>query len=103
MSQESAPRLRRRRVKEESAASVVPSILQVSPEVIAAREARLAAEEAAKKATLLIQSHERARIARIAATERQFQLQYRPPWTCDAKSTAVESIRFRMFVSRVLV
>nr|XP_031829606.1 IQ and AAA domain-containing protein 1-like [Nomia melanderi] len=77
VSQESTPRLRRRRVKEESAASVVPSILQVSPEVIAAREAQLAAEEATKKAILLIQSHERARIARIAATELERMNVYR--------------------------
>ncbi|XP_076292802.1 IQ and AAA domain-containing protein 1-like [Lasioglossum baleicum] len=67
---------RRRRVKTESL-DTVPSILQISPEELAAREARLAAEETMRSAILLIQTHERARIARMAGTEQERMGEYR--------------------------
>ncbi|XP_033336413.2 IQ and AAA domain-containing protein 1-like [Megalopta genalis] len=75
MSEASATIVRRRRVRGESTAT--PSILQVSPEELAAREARRAAEETMRRAILLIQSHERARIARIAGTELERMSVYR--------------------------
>ncbi|XP_078034172.1 IQ and AAA domain-containing protein 1-like [Augochlora pura] len=71
MAEASTSKVRRRRVKEESEVTSVPSILQVSPEELAAREARRAAEETMMRAILLIQSHERARIARIVGTEQE--------------------------------
>ncbi|XP_076642535.1 dynein regulatory complex protein 11 [Halictus rubicundus] len=77
ISEETVSRGRRRRVKEESTMTVVPSILQISPEESAAREARRAAEETKRRAILRIQTHERARIARIAATEHERMSVYR--------------------------
>ncbi|XP_053987060.1 IQ and AAA domain-containing protein 1-like [Hylaeus volcanicus] len=74
---ESIPRLRRRRVKEESKVSEVLSILQESPEQIKAREARIAAEETMRNAILLIQSHERARVHRCIATQLQQMNDYK--------------------------
>ncbi|XP_054008025.1 IQ and AAA domain-containing protein 1-like [Hylaeus anthracinus] len=74
---ESIPRLRRRRVKEESKVSEVVSILQESPEQIKAREARIAAEETMRNAILLIQSHERARVHRCIATQLQQMNDYK--------------------------
>lgn len=50
----------------------VPAILQESPEVVAAREARLAAEEKMRNAMLLLQSHERARIGRRQGVDSEF-------------------------------
>lgn len=67
--QEDAPKLRRRRVKEKTS---TPSPIQESPERIAARkaqEAREAAERTMLAAILLIQSHERARMARCAGID----------------------------------
>ncbi|KZC11758.1 IQ and AAA domain-containing protein 1 [Dufourea novaeangliae] len=76
-SEESAAKFRKRRVKEESAIKVQQSILHVPSEVLAAREARLAAEETMRKAILLIQSHERARMARITGIELERTNAYR--------------------------
>ncbi|XP_076235071.1 IQ and AAA domain-containing protein 1-like [Calliopsis andreniformis] len=67
--QEASPRMRKRRVKEVSEEPSVPAILYEPPEVVAAREARLAAEERLRNAVLLIQSHERARMGRCVGTE----------------------------------
>nr|XP_033186317.1 IQ and AAA domain-containing protein 1-like [Bombus vancouverensis nearcticus] len=74
--QEDAPKLRRRRVKEKTSA---PSPIQESPERIAARkaqEAREAAERTMLAAILLIQSHERARMARCVGIDAQRMYDY---------------------------
>ncbi|XP_076633682.1 IQ and AAA domain-containing protein 1-like [Colletes latitarsis] len=73
----SIPRLRRRKAKEESRISEIPAILQETPEQIAAREARIAAEKTMHNAMLLIQTHERARIGRSTATKLQRLNEYK--------------------------
>lgn len=65
-SQESI-RLRRRRLREKTPTDEIP-ILYESPEKIAARKA----ERAMLEAVLLIQSHERARVARAIGQNGKF-------------------------------
>ncbi|XP_076751560.1 IQ and AAA domain-containing protein 1-like [Xylocopa sonorina] len=74
---ESTPRIRRRRVKEESdTACDVPAILQESPKELVAREAREAAAQAMHNTMLLIQCHERARMGRRIGAEIQRMYRY---------------------------
>ncbi|XP_017798509.1 PREDICTED: IQ and AAA domain-containing protein 1-like [Habropoda laboriosa] len=75
-SRESSPKLRRRRVREEPSETKQPAILQETPEEIAAREAREAAEQAIHNSMLLIQCHERARMGRRTGAEVQRMYNY---------------------------
>ncbi|KAG7210763.1 hypothetical protein KM043_012257 [Ampulex compressa] len=63
-SQPSARPVRKRRVKDEPSKV---KMIEESPEEIVARQVRIAAEKEMEKSTLLVQSHERARMARSFA------------------------------------
>ncbi|XP_076391231.1 IQ and AAA domain-containing protein 1-like isoform X2 [Megachile rotundata] len=70
-SEESMPRLRRRKIREKSTESKSASVLRVPSETMRAREAEIAEENTRRDAILLLQSHERARRGRCAGIEAQ--------------------------------